>query len=123
MSLTREECIFMANIAEQAERYEDMLKYMKSAVLKGQDLSKEERNLLSVACKNNVESRRTIWRILNRLEQKEKLKGSENLNLLKDYKKKIETELTNYCNDILVLIDTYLIKNLTNVEYKSFFFI
>lgn len=65
MSLSREESIYMAKIAEQTERFENMLDYMKNVVQAGQDLSTEERNLLSVAYKNSVGSRRTAWRALS----------------------------------------------------------
>jgi len=58
MSLSREELIYMSRIAEQTERFEDMLEYMRKVVdLKG-ELNIEERNLLSVAYKNTVGSRR-----------------------------------------------------------------
>ena len=121
MSLSREELIFMSKIAEQTERFEDMLEYMKKVVTMGQELSIEERNLLSVAYKNTVGSRRTAWRALSSIEQKEESKGSKNLNLLKDYKKKIETELSNFSNDILSLLDQYLVKGATTAESKVFY--
>ena len=41
-----------------------MLDYMKKLVLMGSELNDEERNLLSVAYKNSVGSRRTAWRAL-----------------------------------------------------------
>ena len=45
----------MAKLAEQAERYEEMVEYMKKvATNAASDLSLEERNLLSVAYKNVV---------------------------------------------------------------------
>jgi len=65
---TREELIYMAKISEQTERFEDMLDYMKKVVQTGHDLSIEERNLLSVAYKNSVGSRRTAWRALTSIE-------------------------------------------------------
>jgi len=68
MSLSREENIYMAKIAEQTERFENMLDYMKAVVQSGQDLSTEERNLLSVAYKNSVGSRRTAWRALSSIQ-------------------------------------------------------
>jgi len=70
-----------------------MLEYMKKVVESGKELSVEERNFLSVAYKNTVGSRRTAWRAIISIEQKEEAKGSKHLHLLKDYKKKIETEL------------------------------
>jgi len=61
MSLTREEMIYMSRIAEQTERFEDMLSYMKQVVNTGNELNVEERNLLSVAYKNSVGSRRLLF--------------------------------------------------------------
>ena len=71
MSLNREELIYMARISEQTERFEDMIEVMKKVVLSGQELNVEERNLLSVAYKNTVGSRRTAWRAISSIEQKE----------------------------------------------------
>ena len=51
--------VYMAKLAEQAERYEEMVEYMKKvAAASVDDLSLEERNLLSVAYKNVVGARR-----------------------------------------------------------------
>ena len=65
----------------QAERYDEMVKEMdKVASLstgEGGELSVEERNLLSVAYKNVIGSRRASWRIVSSIEQKEESKGNE----------------------------------------------
>lgn len=55
----------MAKITEQTERYEDMLDSMNKVVQANPNLTVEERNLLSVAFKNTIGSRRTAWRILH----------------------------------------------------------
>jgi len=55
---------FMARLAEQTERFEDMITYMIELVKTGKPLNSEERNLLSVAFKNTVGSRRSAWRAL-----------------------------------------------------------
>ena len=48
-----EENIFMARVAEQAERFDDMVVYLQSVVkAKSEDFTTEERNLLSVGFKN-----------------------------------------------------------------------
>jgi len=109
MSLSKEDLLYMAKISEQTERFEDMLDYVKKLVNLGQELNVDERNLLSVAFKNSVGSRRTAWRALSSIEQKEETKGGKNLPLLKEYKKKIEGELTTICNDILAILDKQLI--------------
>nr|AGU38301.1 14-3-3 protein [Cryptocaryon irritans] len=121
MSLNREELIYMSKIAEQTERFEDMLSHMKKVVQMNQELSIEDRNLLSIAYKNSVGSRRTAWRAISSIEQKEEAKGSKNLQLLREYKKKIESELNDYCNDILNLIDKNLIPTASNSESKVFY--
>lgn len=95
---TREEHLYMAKVSEQTERFEDMLEAMNKAVTLNADLSIEERNLLSVAYKNTIGSRRTAWRAINSIEKKEEQKQSKNLPLLKGYKTKIEGELNRYCN-------------------------
>uniref|UniRef100_UPI00397F942F 14-3-3 family protein n=1 Tax=Salmonella sp. s54925 TaxID=3159674 RepID=UPI00397F942F len=59
-----------AKLAEQAERYDDMVEAMRMVTDYNEDLSTEERNLLSVAYKNVVGARRSAWRAITSLEQK-----------------------------------------------------
>ena len=57
--------VYMAKLAEQAERYDEMVQYMKVVAQNStDDLSLEERNLLSVAYKNVVGARRASLRII-----------------------------------------------------------
>jgi 14-3-3 protein epsilon len=121
MSLSREDLIYMSKVSEQTERFEDMLAYMKQVVQQGGDLSVEERNLLSVAYKNSVGSRRTAWRALEAIEQKEESKGGKHTNLIRDFKKKVKEEIDNFCNDVLNLINSAILKNCTTAESKVFF--
>ncbi len=118
---TREDSIYFARLAEQGERYEDMIKYMKEVARSSQELSNEERNLLSVAYKNSVGSRRTAWRTITAIQSKEESKGSRFLDLIKDYRKKIETELVDICNDCIRLLDDPLIPQSNNADAKVFF--
>ena len=79
MSLSREENIYMTKVAEKTERFEDMLDYIKKVVtVFDQELSFEERNIMSVANKNSISSRRTAWRAISSIEQNENSKGSKN---------------------------------------------
>ncbi len=71
---SRDELIYMAKLSEQTERFDEMVEYMKRLVTQGQELKDEERNLLSIAYKNTVGSRRTAWRALTAYEMKEKQK-------------------------------------------------
>ena len=57
--------IFMARVAEQAERFEDMVEFLKPILKeKGGDFSVEERNLLSVGFKNLIGGKRTAIRTI-----------------------------------------------------------
>lgn len=109
-----DENIYRAKIAEQAERYEDMAAAMKKVVeeMGDRELNHEERNLLSVAYKNVVGARRSAWRIISSLEQKlekEKQENEGKEQSSKDYREKIEKELKEMCNEVLELIDKYLL--------------
>jgi hypothetical protein len=73
MAESREDFIYAAKLAEQAERFDEMVSSVKQMVQasSGSELSAEERNLLSVAYKNVTGTRRGAWRILSSLEAKE----------------------------------------------------
>merc|ERR1712224_521497 len=106
----------------QAERYDEMAEYMEKVGGAGDELSVEERNLLSVAYKNAVGSRRAAWRIITSVEQKEKSKGnSENEGHAKEYRGKVETELDDICDKILKLLDDHLIAKASTGESKVFY--
>ena len=92
---------------------------MKSVVKLGGELNEEERNLLSVAYKNSVSSRRSAWRALSSIE--ERAGDSDKAKLITDYKAKIEKELDKFCYDILALIDEHLVPNSDSTECKVFF--
>jgi len=116
------ENVYMAKLAEQAERYEEMVEYMKKVVQNtSTDLSLEERNLLSVAYKNIVGARRASLRIIGSIELKESEKGSPNATLVGGYKSKVEKELDDICNDIIALLDEKLITNAQGAEASVFY--
>ncbi|KAH0936761.1 LOW QUALITY PROTEIN: hypothetical protein HID58_004222 [Brassica napus] len=74
------------------------------------ELTVEERNLLSVAYKNVIGSLRAAWRIVSSIEQKEESrKNEEHVALVKDYRSKVETELSSVCEGILKLLEENLI--------------
>merc|ERR1711988_2012862 len=88
----------------------------------GSELSVEERNLLSMAYKNAVGSRRASWRIISSVEQKEHGKGNDtNVAHCKEYRTKVETELQGICDTILGLLDQSLIPGAKDAEAKVFY--
>ncbi|CAN1241110.1 14-3-3-like protein A [Linum perenne] len=81
----------MAKLAEQAERYEEMVEFMEKVAktVDVEELTVEERNLLSVAYKNVIGARRASWRIISSIEQKEESRGNEDhVSIIKEYRMK-----------------------------------
>lgn len=98
----KEELVQLARSSEGAERYEDMCEVMKMVVeAAGPELSTEERNLLSVAYKNVVGSRRASLRSFN-LEAPS--------NFMELYKGQLQKELQTICDEILGLLNNTLIQ-------------
>ena len=142
MPETREDSVYLAKLAEQAERYEgtctdrarcrcvsiyvlsiaEMVENMKRVASSDQELTVEERNLLSVAYKNVIGARRASWRIVSSIEQKEESKGNEaQVTMIKGYREKIEGELAKICEDILDVLDKHLIPSAASGESKVFY--
>jgi 14-3-3 protein epsilon len=85
-----------------------------------EELTIEERTLLSVAYKNAIGTRRTSWRVISSIEAKEHAKGSPILvELAKEQRLTIETELHAISADILALLAKMVA--LTSGESKVFF--
>lgn len=124
-NLSREQCLYLAKLAEQAERYEEMVQFMDKLVLNSTpagELTVEERNLLSVAYKNVIGSLRAAWRIVSSIEQKEESrKNEEHVHLVKEYRGKVENELSQVCAGILKLLESNLVPSATTSESKVFY--
>jgi len=122
MAESKEELVQQAKLAEQAERYDDMAAAMKQVTEKDADLSNEERNLLSVAYKNVVGARRSSWRVISSIEQK--TEGSEKKQAMaKDYREKVEKELTKICEEVLALLNDHLIAKADKVHESKVFYL
>lgn len=104
--MDKTELIQKAKLAEQAERYDDMATCMKAVTEQGAELSNEERNLLSVAYKNVVGGRRSAWRVISSIEQKTDT-SDKKMQLIKDYREKVESELRSICTTVLVSGDFF----------------
>lgn len=123
MSERYEKNVYLAMLAEQCSRFEDMTEFLEEMVKnKKEDLTSDERNLLSIAYKNNISLRRTAIRTLMAYELKEKKKeNSPYLAFIVEYKTKVEKELIELCERIVHNINEYLLKKATDVEAKIFY--
>lgn len=120
----REDSVYQAKLAEQAERYDEMVESMKKVAKQGTELTVEERNLLSVAYKNVIGARRASWRIVSSLEQKDEKTPvpEDKLQITRDYRRQIETELNDICQDVLKVIDNHLIPGAQTGESRVFYY-
>jgi 14-3-3 protein epsilon len=115
-----EELIFLARVAEQAERFEDMVDFLEKVLReKGAAVTSDERNLLSVAFKNLISSKRAACRTITAIEQNPKYaKFSDDLA---KYKAEIEQKLTNDCQRIVDMIQKEVLSKGCDGEGKAFF--
>jgi len=98
----RQEALFCAKLAEQAERYEEMVMNMKKIInmgITGDEVQDEERNLISVGYKNMMSTRRTAWRTVQQYEEKET--NRDLATMIQAYKKTIAAEIYNIIDQVI----------------------
>jgi 14-3-3 protein epsilon len=117
-----EEKIFLTRVAEQAERFEDMVTFLEEAISlkKGEDFTIDERNLLSVGFKNLIGSQRGAIRTIGAIEQNPKYQKFG--DALAAYKKKIEKELYDQCMKIVNIVKNKCFGLASDDESKAFFY-
>ena len=115
-----EENIFLARVAEQAERFDDMVDYLALVLdQKGGDVTADERNLLSVAFKNLISSKRAACRTIAAIEQNPKY--SKFSDALAQYKATIENQLTSDCEKVVSMIKEKVLAKSCDGEARAFF--
>jgi 14-3-3 protein epsilon len=118
-----EKNIYMALLAEQCERYEEMFKYLEELVIKrNKDFSEKERELLAYGYISYIKSKRKSLHIIMAYETKEK-KNDNSLFLpyIQDYRRTLESDLTQNCLRIINIIDSLLVKKAENNEAKIYY--
>ena len=122
MSSERELTLFMAQILDQTDRHQDMVDAMKKVIQLDSNLNSDERNLLSVAYKNIVGSRRNGIRMVTAIIEHEESRGNTaRVEQLKQYKTTILAELEKYCNELIGLVDTQLLPAAKDPESRVFY--
>lgn len=115
--------VTMSMVAERAERYDDMVGFMKNRVEQGPPLNGDERDLLSAAFKGMLNERRAAMRVISAMAEQEEAQGnSGNASHAKDYLAKKGAELTAICNDAVDLIQRCLLPKAQPGEDRAFFF-
>ncbi|KIJ70018.1 hypothetical protein HYDPIDRAFT_35459 [Hydnomerulius pinastri MD-312] len=124
--ISREEYLLLAKVAEEAERYEDLVAQIKGLTQTYGALTIEERNLLSVAYKNITNSLRSSWRIIDSLEKLESSRptgqSKHQAQLIRRQRTRIERELADVCKDIVKLLDDCLLSTAELGEETVFYY-
>ena len=112
--------IFMARVADQSERYEDMVQFLKEIIQdSSEDVSTDVRNLLSVGFKNLISSQRSAWKTVQAIEQNKKY--AEYSSDCAEYKVKIAKELEANCNKIISIVKDYSLPKAGDDEARVFY--
>ena len=120
--LNRDKAVFLTKVAEEAERYDEMVQHISAVSRLPVELSMEERNLLSAAYKNAVGIRRTAWRIGTHAEAREKATGKKKqAEYANEYRAIIAKEVRNLCDAILRLLSDHLIIMASSSESTIFY--
>lgn len=117
-----EQNVFLARVAEQAERFDDMVSYLEQVLeSKGTTVNPDERNLVSVAFKNLVSNKRAVIRTINAIEQNPKY--AQFANALQAYKDTIEQQLLEDYERIISIIQTKVLENAGEEREARIFFL
>ncbi|CAI2378800.1 unnamed protein product [Moneuplotes crassus] len=112
--------IFMARVADQSERYEDMVDFLKEIVEgSDKDVSPDVRNLLSVGFKNLISAQRSAWKTVQAIEQNKKY--AEYSSDCAQYKDKISSELEKNCQKVIDIVNDKCLPRAEEDDSKVFY--
>lgn len=120
MKISIKDIIFMARVADQAERYDDMIDFLIQIIEnKETELTSDERNLFSVGFKNYINSSRTAWRTIEAIEKSDKY--SQYANECSRYKMQVLRELETKCKKVIYIIKDLILPKSSEIEARTFY--
>ena len=107
---------YMALLAQQCSRYEEMFTYLENVVIdRNKDLSDKERELLSYGYITYISSKRKALHIVMAYETKEKKNESSMfISYIQEYRRTLETDLTQCCQRIINKLYSLFVKKAEN---------
>lgn len=95
--------IFMARVADQSERYSDMVEFLKEIIEESpEDVHIDVKNLLSVGFKNLISIPRSAYKTVQAIENNKKY--AEYSSSCAEYKQKISKELEASCQKVINIV-------------------
>lgn len=99
-----------AQVAFEAKRYDDSIRYFNELIRYNPRLSKTQRELFSNACRRSISSARNSIQIINEdIISYEKKGDLDTVNQLEDIQKSLKAEITKACNNIIETLDLCLL--------------
>ena len=112
MDEMREVNVFMAKVAQECQKNDECVTFMRDVINQGRPLSYNERNLISAAYKGLVGPLRDSLRLLQ----------EENRDYdVADAVKEISGLLSRKCDEVIALIRKTLLPNVTEPEVRIFY--
>jgi 14-3-3 protein epsilon len=122
MSSDRELKFFLARVADQAERYSDVLTNLNVVIDLNAALNSDERNLLSVAYKALTGSRRSAVRTVDAFLDDQSIKAiPERVEKLLELKSRLIKELDDLCTELIQLTDAKLLPAAADATTRFFY--
>ena len=111
--------IYLARVSHLSGMPEEAIKYIEELIkLKNGHITEEERNILFSSLKTLINSRRDSWRTVNALESKEIKNQATLLPRITELKLSLSSEIEQYINKGIELIDNSLFKAANSDELK-----
>ncbi|KAL5238109.1 hypothetical protein ACI65C_005519 [Semiaphis heraclei] len=114
----KEKYLWQAKLAQEANRFEEMAQYMRNVAECGVPMTKDEDNMLAAAYKNVLDTKRSSRRTLLTIEQKDGITPWE-ATVVSHYRARIDDELRALCNEVLTLVDNWLMSDQSDTSDPS----
>ncbi|XP_050063168.1 14-3-3 protein zeta-like [Aphis gossypii] len=112
---TKEECLWKAKLAQEANRFEDMARYMRRVAECGEPMTKDEDNMMAAAYKHLLDTKRSSRRTLVTVEQKDGIASWE-AAAARQYRERVDDELRALCTEVLAVVDEWLTSDRSNAS-------
>ena len=118
----KEELVLAARLAGAAGRFEDMAAAARAAVEAGGEVSREEGQLLAAAYRSVAGSRRREWRVVSGIIDKDGGHFDDvKLQIAHRYREEIGKELCEICDEVLGILDNFILQKVSDGDQKIFF--
>jgi 14-3-3 protein epsilon len=113
---------FLSRVADQVERYTDVIKFINEIIAEDSVLSADARKLLSIAYKVLTGAQRNALRTISAFLDDETVKAiPERVSKLTELRDRLVTELNDYCNELIELTNSKLLTDSADAKTKVFY--